>query len=198
MSKNTTQKWLYTIGIGIGVIFITAFLFSKVVLPIVFGRPDIIATPEVVGKELMTAKRILQESKLHVVVRDSLFSESFKEHTVLEQSPLPETKIRADGTVYLTVSKGSRLVAVPNVLEMNYQEAMISLRNNDLRSAIVDSVYSNSVERDAVIRSNPYPNSKVERKTIVRLTLSRGEEPLPDSLEVENQSSGGWRSLFNW
>ncbi len=198
MSKNTAQKWLYSIGIGIGVIFITAFLFSKVILPVIFGRPDIIETPEVVGRELMTAKRLLQEAKLHVVVRDSLFSESVKEHIILEQSPIPETKIRVDGTVYLTVSKGSRLVPVPNVIDMNYQEAMISLRNSDLRSSIVDSVYSNSVEQDAVIRSNPYPNSKVERKTVVRLTLSRGEEPLPDSLEVDEESSQGWRSLFNW
>lgn len=180
-------------------IFITAFIFSKAVLPLIFGRPDIIETPQVVGKEFMSAKRMLQESKLHVVVRDSLFSESVKEHIVLEQSPLPGSKQRVDGTVYLTVSKGSRLVSVPNVLDMNFQEAMISLRNSDLRSTIVDSVYSATTERDAVIRSNPYPNSKVERKTVVRLTLSRGEEPLPDSLEIEGESiRRGWRGLFDW
>lgn len=198
MSSMKSKSIAYNIGIGLGVIFITAFLVSKLIMPLIFGSPRTILTPEIIGLELSSAKRILTEEKLHVVVKDSLFSEDIKKGVILEQIPKPGTKIKEEGAVYLTLSKGSRLVSVPNVLGMHYQEAMMRLQTADLRSAIVDSVYHDRVMQNSVVRSNPYPNTKVERRTKVRLTLSRGMEPLADSLGTEDGIGDGWRNFFRW
>jgi beta-lactam-binding protein with PASTA domain len=47
---------------------------------------------------------------------------------VLDQSPAPGEKIKEDGTVFLVISKGSKMVKVPNVLGASFQDAMITLR----------------------------------------------------------------------
>jgi len=190
MPSYSAKQWGYMLGIGLGIIFVTAFVTSQILLPLIFGRPDTVHTPEVIGLSLAQAKRILQDEKLHVVVKDSLYSETARIDAVLDQAPAPGAKIKEDGTVFLIVSKGSKMVTVPSILGISFQDAMITLRNSDLRSAIVDSVYSYSVPRNTVLSSTPSANTKVEKRTLVKLTLSRGPEPLPDSLSFLRDESG--------
>ncbi|MDD3282832.1 MAG: PASTA domain-containing protein [Candidatus Cloacimonetes bacterium] len=190
MAKTNTKQWGYMFGIGIGIIFVTAFFVSQLLLPLIFGRPDTIQTPEVIGLNLSKAKRILQEEKLHVVVKDSLFNESVKMDIVLEQSPVPGAKIKEDGTVFLIISKGSKMVSVPNVIGSSFQDAMLVLRMSNLRGSVIDSVYSDTTPQNADLRSSPNPNSKVEKHSMVRLTLSRGSQPVTDSLNWLFDESG--------
>ncbi len=182
MSNIKAQKCLYTLGIGLGIIFVTAFLFGQIVLPLVIGRPQKVITPEVVGKSLAQAKTLLKDKKLHVVVKDSLYSETAKIDRVLEQSPAAGTELKEEGTVHLVISKGSKMVKVPDLRGASFQEAMIILRNYDLRSTIADSLYHDDVAQNAVLRSNPSPGTKMEKKSLVKLVLSRGPEPKRDSL----------------
>ncbi len=184
MSNHKIQKGFYGIGIGLGIIFVTAFLIGQVILPFAIGRPEKVEIPEVVGMSLAQAKRVLADDKLHVVVRDSLYSESARVDHVLEQAPPAGSLMKEEGTVFLVVSKGSRMVTVPDLLGSSFQDAMIMLRNYDLRSTIVDSMYHDSVDRNAVLRSVPAPGTKVEKRSLVRLSLSRGPEIPPDSLDA--------------
>ncbi|MCD8480367.1 MAG: hypothetical protein LRZ88_09185, partial [Candidatus Cloacimonetes bacterium] len=80
---NWKKSW-YMAGIGLGIIFVTAFLFSQILFPMILGRPSVVETPDVVGMGLVQAKRLLQAEKLHVVVKDSLYSETAKLDQVLE------------------------------------------------------------------------------------------------------------------
>lgn len=190
MFNYNAKQWGYMAGIGLGIIFVTAFITSQLILPLVFGKPNKVNTPEVIGLSLVQAKRILQEEKLHVVVKDSLYHETAKMDQVLDQSPAPGARIKEDGTVFLVVSKGSKMVTVPSVLGLSFQDAMLTLRNSDLRSTIVDSTFSSNVPRNMVLGSNPSANSKVEKRSLVKLTLSRGSEPLADSLSFLRDESG--------
>ncbi|MCK9558452.1 MAG: PASTA domain-containing protein [Candidatus Cloacimonetes bacterium] len=183
MASKKAKQWGYVIGIGVGIIFVTAFLFSQIILPLLLGGAETLETPEVTGLALTQAKRILQELKLHPVVKDSVFSETMKLDVVMDQSPAPGSRIKEDGTVYLVISKGSKMIKVPDVLGTGYQEAMLTLRNYDLRSTIVDSVYSDRYPRNTVVRSMPSAHTRIEKRSMVRLSLSKGPEPLPDSLD---------------
>jgi beta-lactam-binding protein with PASTA domain len=58
---------------------------------------------------------------------------------------------------------------------------MLTLRNFELRSSIVDSLFSDTEPRNTVIRSIPMGGSKVEKKTTVKLYLSKGQESQPDT-----------------
>ncbi len=174
------------LGIGLGIIFVTAFIFSKMILPLAFGRPKKVETPHLVGLSLAEAKTMLTKKKLHVVVKDSLYSEVTRMDNILDQSPIAGARIREEGTVFLVVSKGSKMVTVPELRGTRFQQAMVTLRNHDLRSSIVDSLYSDRYEQNTVLRSNPGAGTKLEKRSMIRLTLSRGSEPQPDSLGFED------------
>ncbi|MDP2172513.1 MAG: PASTA domain-containing protein [Candidatus Cloacimonadaceae bacterium] len=180
--KLNSRKAGYIIGIGFGIVLLTAFFTSQVVFPIMFGKPKNVAVPEVVGMKISQAKRLLREIGLHVVVRDSVWSESDPIETVLEQFPEPGAKLKAEGTVYLVICKGSQIVPVPTVIGRHFEEAFATLRNSGLRALVSDSLYSDSYPRNMVVRSSPPGGTRVEKSSTVKLYLSRGAEPLPDSL----------------
>ncbi len=185
ISNEQMKKAGYFGGIGLGIIIVTAFIFSQIIFPILLGRTPKVETPDVVGMGLLQAKKILQAEKLHVVVKDSLFSETEAVEAIIEQHPEPGEKIRQDGTVYLIISKGSSTVAVPSLVGRPFQEVIISLRNLGLHALVVDSTYSDIYAVNSVIRSVPGTGSKVNKSSTVKLILSKGSYPMADSLGME-------------
>ena len=180
--QTGTKRIGYIIGIGIGTIIVTAFIFSQVLFPLFLGSTPKVEVPSVTGMPLMQAKKILQEEKLHVIVQDSLFSDVAAAEVVLEQSPLAGEKLRQDGTVYLVISKGSSTVTLPSLIGKPFQEAFIVLRNLDLHCSVVDSTYSDIYPVNTVIRSIPSAGEKTLKKSTVKLILSKGTEPVSDTL----------------
>ncbi len=184
MSNNTFQKAGYAIGIGLGIILLSAFLYSQVLFPLLFGKPRNVVVPELVGMSITKARRTLTELGLHTVIRDSVWSETSKIEAVLEQYPPAGEKLKPEGTVHLVISRGSKIITIPSVAGRNYTEAYLTLRNAGLRVAVIDSLYSNSYPINTVVRSSPAAGSQAERSSTVKLILSKGPEPPPDTLRV--------------
>jgi serine/threonine-protein kinase len=177
MKSEKNKRVLYTLGIGLGIIIIVAFISSQIIYPILLGRPGKVEVPNVTGMNLAQAKRVLHEKRLHVVVRDSVWSEEAKVEIVLEQQPSPGDMLKHDHAVNLVISRGSRQVSVPNVVGQLYQQAFVQLRNKSLKAVIADSLYSASYPVNSVLRTSPASGSKVLKESSVRLFLSRGPEP---------------------
>lgn len=177
MNSDQKKRIIYTLGIGLGIIIIVAFISSQIIYPLLLGRPGRVEVPNVTGMNLSQAKRLLHERRLHVVVRDSVWSEDAKVEYVLEQQPSPGDMLKHDHAVYLVLSRGSRQVTVPNVIGQLYQQAYVQLRNRSLKAVIADSLYSDSHPVNSVLRTSPSQGSKVLKESSVRLFLSRGPEP---------------------
>lgn len=178
----------YLAGIGFGIIIVTAFIFSQIIFPIVLGRTPKVETPDVTGLKLLQAKKLLQDEKLHVVVKDSLFSENEPVETVLEQIPAAGDRIRQEGTVYLVISKGSATVTLPSYIGRPFQEVFVALRNLELFSSVIDSTYSDIYPVNSVMRTIPGSGEKVNKRSTIKLILSRGSTPVEDSLDFVTDS----------
>ena len=176
-SEKSKRMWL-TLGIGAGIIFLTAFLTSQIVFPIIFRAPKEIEVPKLLGLNTEQARDKLSELGLHAVVKDSIWSETEPVNTVLEQDPDPGEMITPEGTVYFRVSRGSRQVGVPSVVGLSYQEAYYTLMSAGLKGVVADSLYSDSYAANTVIRSSPGAGSKLEKGSTIRMYISRGPEPI--------------------
>lgn len=185
MSKHAARKTLYVIGIGVGIILISAFVSSQIIFPALFGRAKNVEVPDLVGSSLSKARRKLTELGLHTVVQDSVWSETAKMEEVMEQYPAPGEKLKPEGVVYLVVCRGSRIVSIPTLGGKTYTEAYLTLRNSGLRATVADSVYSNSYPVNTVVRSVPSAGTKIEKESVIRLYLSRGPEPADTTRVVE-------------
>jgi eukaryotic-like serine/threonine-protein kinase len=186
MDKNRLRLVGYYSGIGFGIILVTAFVTSQILMPIFFGREKTVEIPNVVNLQEIKAKSTLISHKLHVVVRDSTYSDTVERGMVVSQKPEAGNMIKPDGTVYLIVSAGSKYIAVPELIGLNVQSAWLLLKNNGLRFTIADSLNSDLYPINTVVQSNPLMGTKVERRTKVKLYISKGRNNQPDTLNTDD------------
>ena len=95
--------------------------------------------------------------------------------TVIGTFPTAGAKAPIGSTVYVYVSKGDRAktISIPPVLRMSLYEAQQELDNLGLT---VETIYDDDSgeKKDTVIGTSPLPYGKVEKGTVVTLTVSSG------------------------
>ncbi len=198
MASDKSKKIWLTLGIGAGIIFLSAFITSQIFFPIIFRAPKQIEVPNLIGKSSAAARQELSELGLHTVVKDSIWSETERIDTVLEQNPASGELIAPEGTIYLRVSRGSRKVGVPSVVGLKYQEAYYTLVSAGLKGEVADSLYSDSYAPNTVIRCAPGVGSKIELGSVVRMYMSRGPEPVVLEEAVVDTTLLGDRPFEEW
>ncbi len=188
--KIDWRKVGYLAGIAFGIVIVTAFISSQIIYPILLGGSASVVVPNVTGISLAKAKSILHEDRLHVIVKDSVWSDEVPVQFVLEQQPEEGKKLKQDQAVYLVISRGSKIVRVPEIIGMQYQEAYIRLKNSSLKTVIVDSLYSDRYPVNTVVKCMPAPGNKIEKMKKVKLFLSRGPEQAAQPEASDTEDSG--------
>jgi serine/threonine-protein kinase len=137
--------------------------------------------PSVIRQTQARAVAILAGKGLKAGFGDQAFSEDVPVGSVVEQDPSPNGRVRRDGTVKLTLSKGPERHDVPAVTGLPRAEAEQAVRDENLRP-LVKEAYHDKVAKGRVVSASPKPGSSVRRDTVVTLVVSKGPPPvtLPD------------------
>ena len=93
--------------------------------------------------------------------------------TVVSQSPAAGSNVSKGGTVTLTVSKGTGLVDVPDVVGLSRSEAETTLRNAGLRAGSVIKVPSDEPV-GTVVAQYPRPGQQRKNNAPVQINVSNG------------------------
>ncbi|MFD1630741.1 PASTA domain-containing protein [Pseudopedobacter beijingensis] len=108
-----------------------------------------LAVPKVKGLKVDNAIRILDENGLRYKI-DSVFVMDKEPGLVLEQDPDPETNVKTNRIIYLTiVSSQTPDVTFPDIENKTFLEAKAILENYGLK--IGDTIYRSDIARDAVL-----------------------------------------------
>jgi beta-lactam-binding protein with PASTA domain len=99
---------------------------------------------------------------------------------VVGTTPAEDSRIRKDGTVTVTVSKGQDLVPVPDKLVGALQaDAEAALTAAGLKATYLDGKhYSDTAALGAVIEASAKSGDQLERSSAVQLTISAGPAPV--------------------
>ncbi len=173
--EDDIPKWLRTmirltgalvaLGLVIGVAAWMAMRFA----------PEDRPVPQVVGKKLDEANRILRAADLEPEVRMEGYSEQYPPGVVYSVSPPEGRVVRKGSKVFLWVSKGSRFVEVPNVNNMPESRARRELEGMGL--AVMDSVEERkhaTVPLGHVIGTVPPAGARIDRSRPIKLIVSIG------------------------
>ncbi|MDO5714258.1 MAG: Stk1 family PASTA domain-containing Ser/Thr kinase [Tissierellia bacterium] len=139
-------------------------------------KPDdmIIPVPSVIGMNVEEAKTILEEKEFIVALTNKEVDDR-EPNIVLEQDPEEGTEIEKGSTVQLVVSTPVEEVLVPNVQNRSLDEARKILSDAGLAlGSIRDPEYSDSVDEDLVIRTNPEIGTSVKPGTEIDIFPSKG------------------------
>ncbi|NXY95580.1 Stk1 family PASTA domain-containing Ser/Thr kinase [Streptomyces sp. BR123] len=155
---------LLILGVGTGVWYISSGQFTKV--------------PNLLGKTEAEARSELSAAGLGVKRVDRKFSDAFDRGTVMDSDPQGGKRIRGNGAVVLTVSRGPAVVVVPDVKGRPLEEAKAELTKSGLAPGIVTQAFSQEVPQGSVISTNPDGGQKRAPDTAVSITVSKGR-PVP-------------------
>lgn len=159
-------------------------LFNFIVMPILLGHGDDIQVPDVVGRPLAGARRVLEGEGLRVGHVVEEWNGTFPDGFVTEQDPAAMSRVKSGREVRLTVSIGSAGQEVPDLTGADSRDAQVRLAHGGLRAGRLALAYSETVDKDAVIASDPPARTRVEPGSRVDLLVSLGARPvtylLPD------------------
>ncbi|MFD7960168.1 Stk1 family PASTA domain-containing Ser/Thr kinase [Streptomyces zaomyceticus] len=151
---------LLALGLGAGVWYINSGQFTRV--PAVLGQTEAAATKRVTdaGLEVGTTKRA--------------FSDVYERGTVMASDPAPGERLRGNGTVTLTLSRGPEIVKVPNLKNKPLAEAKRALEEEGLAAGVITTAFSDTVAQGSVISSDPEPGTDRAPDSAVALVVSKG------------------------
>ena len=112
-----------------------------------------------------------------LVVESQEYSNDIPSGAIIKQTPAEgKDYIIGNSTVKVIVSKGPRMVTIPNVYELDSNTALNMLKDNEGFNVIITSVFDESIAKDQVIMTDPPRNEKVAYGSTIRMYVSRGPE----------------------
>ena len=123
--KKHNRAWLWALFVLLLLGFaLGAFLaFGK------FWSLSEVAVPDVVNKQIDSARDILTNTNLRVSETDT-FSDTIPANMVISQDPAAGTTVKEQRTIDLVVSKGVEVTVVPDVRGLNKRDAELQITNS--------------------------------------------------------------------
>ena len=155
------------------------------------------SVPDVVGQTRSSATATLNNAGFYVTV-DQQYSDTVEEGLVISQTPSSGSKLKADGTVNIVVSKGkeSKAVSVPSVVGQSEGSAMTTLNNAGFK-VTTEYQTSTSVTSGNVISQTPTAGSELDPGKTVHLVISTGSGSSTNGGSGNNSTNGGSESSTN-
>ncbi|QKW20789.1 Stk1 family PASTA domain-containing Ser/Thr kinase [Kitasatospora sp. NA04385] len=133
------------------------------------------AVPNVTGKALDEATRILDEAGFNVVTAPKTVTDPTQAGQILDQTPKGAQQAKQGSTVTLTVGKQADKVSTPITENRTYKQVIADLQKNHLQSVVVNGGPQD--ENAIVIKSDPPANTLVDQGTTIQLWTRPGDKP---------------------
>jgi eukaryotic-like serine/threonine-protein kinase len=155
-----------------------AFSSSRRVTLVVSGGPAPVAVPKIVNVSWDQAKKALDAAGLiYAATPATQFSDSIAAGNVISVAPGAGTSIAPDGKVTVVVSSGHAPVAIPDVENLSYDDAVRALtaKNFKPRRAATDE-FSDTVASGDVTRTEPAIGANAPYGSEVVVHVSKGPD----------------------
>lgn len=135
--------------------------------------------PDFTGKSLDYVELYLKSMTIELNIQDVVeeYDDQIESGKVLRTIPVPGSTLKNGDKVTIFVSNGKEpLIKVPDLYDMELDEAKKLIEENKLEYYIVGYEESNVVEADHVLSQTPSANEEVREHTIINLTISKGKK----------------------
>ncbi len=165
-------------AIAAGIIIIVVAFIAIIIMKYI-NPPDvdeISKMPNLIGLSYQQVKTYYA-NQFDVIAENQEYSAEYPEGAILEQSPIAEKDyLVGKTTVTVVVSKGPRMVTIPDVYEIDSTSAKNMLEDNEGFKVMIYSVPDENIPKDYVIRTDPERNEKVAAGSTINMYVSRGPE----------------------
>ena len=135
---------------------------------------EVVIVPDLSNKTETEAKAALNKLRLGVSIQKGS-SDDVPEGQVYDQSPVAGVKTDVHTQVTIYISTGKETFKLDDVTGMDYDQAQSQLENDGLKVSL-EFEYSDSVDKNEVIRTSPEAGSQVAEGDTVTIVTSKGKE----------------------
>ncbi len=152
-------------------------IYVFVILPPPPPPPVVEKMPDITGLSYKECKENYSD-KFDLVVEEELYSSEYPEGAIIEQKPFEDSEyLVGRTTVKCKISKGVRMVHMPNVIELDFEDVKKILEEYEQFTVGFVSEYSDDVPKGTVIATDPPAGERVVYGSTVKVTVSGGKEP---------------------
>lgn len=153
------------------------------------SAPPEVKVPNIVGVDIVQARRLVEKSGLRLEVVGEEENTSVPENCVSWMYPPAGKIVREPRTVQVRVSVPAKMETVPNLVGLSLEAARDALLARNLVAKEEKKVRSSEVLGGMVAVQAPGPGSRVAEGAVVRLFPSSGLASLPSQGEVRKATN---------
>jgi eukaryotic-like serine/threonine-protein kinase len=177
MSRLLDNKKIRHILWAIAVTVIFLFIIAKV-LKLYTKYGDTVIVPNLIGFSANELENLSNKNDISTLIIDSIYDVTKKRGTVAYQDPPPDSKVKRNRTVYLTmVAMMPEQVRMPNLIDLTLRQAMATLETYGLLAGnleYVPDIAKNAVLRQKYKGAEIKTDSWVEKGSKIDLVLGKG------------------------
>ncbi len=185
--RKIKLKNLRTFAFSLAGFLIVFYVFNNIVMPRYVQQGKTTRVPNVVGKGLDEALKLLTDSGLPGKKAGVRTDKQYPEGTVVVQNPAAGSEVKFGRGVYLTVSGGEPLVVVPSLRGQSLRDATFSLERVGLVMGSTTYQVSEEYPQGTIIDQDTPQSSKVPSGKVINVTVSQGKNadqvPVPDIMK---------------
>ncbi|MBN1551420.1 PASTA domain-containing protein [bacterium] len=137
-------------------------------------RTGDVLVPEVVGHNLSTAVKILQEQRLYCTIEDEINHAEIPKGFVIEQKPAPGELRKRYASIKLIISKGPERFSMPNLCGIGVRQARIEIERLSLGEVTEIKLKHPTAGLGDIISHIPGPGEVIFPDSPVKLLISLG------------------------
>ena len=134
---------------------------------------DLVAVPDVTGKQMTLARQILENGNLRVNIAET-YDANVPAGEVVSQDPDPGRNVKAERLVTIYVSKGGETIDMPDLVGLTKTAATERLHKIGLKVGTIYQKDDYNEPADKVLSHDPAPGTKINRGQNVDLTVAKG------------------------
>lgn len=129
MFQSITKRSFFFNLVVAGLLAFSVFFIFFQMLAWITKHGSYVTVPDVKGKSIEEARRILETQGFEVEVQDSVYIDTMPRLSIIKQAPLPNELVKVNRTVYLTINRmQAPLVPVPNFVGQTFRSVEMQLR----------------------------------------------------------------------
>ena len=176
-------------------IIIGIILVNYIIMPYIIGYGNEIKVPDITGMYIVKATKELRNKGLSIKIIGEKYSNKIKEGIVISQTPLPNSKIKFNKTIEVSISKGAEKTIIPYVNDLYINDAIELLKQTGF--SVSDTVYtfSDEINENNAINTDPPADVLIPKGSKIKLYVSKGKKSdyvkLPSFIGLTPDSAKG-------
>ncbi len=183
--QKQNKKLIYSI-----IAVLTVALVATVIWGINFigNLSRIVYSPDLIGLNLMDAITATRDMGLNAQV-NYLNHNVVENNIVINQIPLPQSKMYVGDSIVINVSKGRELFVTPDVTGLSLDEARKKVAETGFTLAVVEKIVSSEIKENNIVSQTPQAGTLVNFGELIQVNVSGGSIVVPQLIGMGQEEA---------